>query len=892
MGQVYRARDNRLDRLVAIKVLPDAFAADPDRLARFEREAKTLASLNHPHIAAIYAIEKSAGQYALVMELIEGDDLSERIARGAIPLDEALPIARQIAEALEAAHEQGIIHRDLKPANIKLRLDGTVKVLDFGLAKAVEGAGQAGGAGEAGRTLATLTSPAMMTGVGVILGTAAYMAPEQARSKAVDRRADIWAFGCVLYEMLTGMRLFGGDSVAETLGLIFSREPDLNALPAGTPERVRTLIARCLVKEPRQRLRDIGEARVALDGASDNPAIRPVAQPGQPATSQKRSGLVAALAVAAVAIVALAVPAVTHLRETPAPRPQETRLEINTPVTDSATSFALSPDGRQVVFAASGDGAQRLWLRSFGATAAQPLAGTEGATYPFWSPDGRSIGFFTPSALKRLDLGGGAPQVVAPVTVGAGGTWSADGVIVFAPNGASSKSPLMKVPAAGGSTAAVTTLGPRDSGHRSPFFLPDGRRFLYNVAGAADVAGIYLGSLDGSQPTRLTAAGSNGLWVPDTGLATRSASGSGWLVWVRLGTRTLVGQQLDLERATLVGNTATLADDVVVETISGSQPVVAVSVAGTGLVAYRSGAPSQRQLTWVDRRGNALGIIGSSDVGLRNPRVSADSQRVVVERVGTQTDLWLVDSVRASRFTFTPSNDGFPVWSPDDRRIAFESGQAGSLNLFVKSASGTGPDELLLGSNHTLVPFSWSTDGQFLVYTDYDPQTNADLWILPMAGPRTPSVLLKTPYRETQGMLSPDGRWVAYTSDQSGQNEIYVRRFVPPGPDRSTNNGSDEQWQVSTAGGIYPAWRQDSHELYYLDPAGALNGVPVGGSTTFESAVPTALFTARIYGGGVDTQQGRNYDVAKDGRFLVNMVVGSPTTPITLIQNWNPEAAK
>ena len=423
MGQVWRATDTTLGRQVAIKILPDMFAADPERLARFEREAKTLASLNHPHIAAIYGFEKSPGMHALVMELVEGEDLSQRIARGAIPLDEALPIAKQIAEALEAAHEQGIIHRDLKPANIKVRADGTVKVLDFGLAKALD---PAAASTPAAMNSPTITSPAM-TQAGMILGTAAYMAPEQARGKAVDRRADIWAFGAVLFEMITGKRAFGGDDVAETLANVINKEPAWDALLPAVPTHVRQTLRLCLKKSSRERVPDIGAVRLALDGAFETTA--PPAALTTAASSRGRLSWIVATA-AVVGMAAMAWPTLRYLRQTPTPAPPETRLEIATPATSDLVSFAVSPDGRQIVFVASGDGASRLWVRPLDTTAAQPLAGTDGASYPFWSPDSRSIGFFADGQLKRLDLAGGAPQTLAPAQVARGGTWSADGVIL------------------------------------------------------------------------------------------------------------------------------------------------------------------------------------------------------------------------------------------------------------------------------------------------------------------------------------------------------------------------------------------------------------------------------------------------------------------------------
>ncbi len=509
MGEVYRARDRRLQRDVAIKILPEPFAADPERLARFEREAQVLASLNHPNIAAIYGLEEGPAEAgppvrALVLEFVDGPTLADRIAQGPLPLDEALPVAKQIADALEAAHEHAVVHRDLKPANIKLRPDGTVKVLDFGLARALEPVG----AGVSGPDAPTITSPALMTRAGVILGTAAYMAPEQARGKPVDRRADVWAFGCVLFEMLTGRRAFDGEDMPEILSCVLQREPEWHLLPSDVPQAIQRLLRLCLEKDVKKRRRDAGDVRIDLDqalaGAADS-AAPPVAAS---AASRRERRAWSLAAVSLVALAALAVPAVRYLREMPPAAPPETRTEIATPATGDPTSFALSPDGRQLVFVASGDGPPRLWLRPLSGTASQPLVGTEGASLPFWSPDSRSVGFFANGQLKRLDLGGGVPQTLA-TAVPRGGTWNAAGVILFARSGAGR---LVRVSASGGDAVAVTRLD-RQGTHWWPAFLPDGRRFLFYATGTAETAGIHLGSLDAGETTRLTAAETAGVYA-------------------------------------------------------------------------------------------------------------------------------------------------------------------------------------------------------------------------------------------------------------------------------------------------------------------------------------------------------------------------------------------
>jgi Tol biopolymer transport system component len=876
MGEVYRATDTNLRRSVAIKVLPDSFAKDGDRIARFTREAQTLASLNHPNIAAIHGLEESNGVRALVMELVEGEDLSQRMLRGAIPLDEALPLAIQIAAALEAAHEPGIVHRDLKPANIKVRPDGTVKVLDFGLAKAMgtaEAVAYLGpGAGHPLRGVAdlpTITSPAL-TQAGMILGTAAYLAPEQAKGKPVDKRADIWAFGAVLYEMLTGRRAFTGDDTTDTIVAVVSREPDWSALPPDTPPAIRRLLRRCLEKDRKRRLADAADARLEIEDALSAPAADPawaIAAPS--ALAWLPWALVASLSVAVVAVL------LTWAPWRPAPALGETRVDIVTPATTDSASFALSPDGRHIVFVAAGDGGSRLWLRSLATTMPQPLAGTEGASFPFWSPDSRSVGFFAATTLKRLDLGGPV-QILAPTRGGRGATWLADGVIVFAPDRAS---PLMRVSAAGGEAVAVTTLGPGQSSHGWPHGVPGGSQFVFYVRGAPDASGIYLGTLDG-KTTRLTAADNAGVYL------------SKWLLWVRAGT--LVARRLDLARGALTGEPVTLADGMPAYDESYTNRS-AVSVAATGLVAYRSGEISLRQLTWFDRSGTTRGTAGDLDrSGLSSPSVSPDGRRVAVSRtVEGNTDVWLLDGARMSRVTLDAASDRFPLWSPDGTRIVFASSRSGRFEIYQKLAGGAGVEERLVPSDQLAVAASWSPDGRFLLYINNDPQTNTDLWVLPMAKDRTSSVFLKTPFAERWGTFSPDGRWVAYHSNESGQHEIYLRPFVPPGESSPAAGTAGKQRQVSTGGGVYPVWRRDGREMYYLDPKGVMMAVPITvTATTLQPGAAFVLFPTRILGGGVDRGLGPQYDVAPDGRFLINMVQDEAAAPITLLMNWNPEAKK
>ena len=860
MGEVYRARDTRLKRDVALKVLPAALADDADRLARFQREAEVLAALNHAHIAQLYGLEDSndaAGvpTRALVMELVEGVDLSQRIARGPLPLEEAVSIARQIADALGAAHEQGIIHRDLKPANIKLRRDGTVKVLDFGLAKAVS----ATTASDVSTESNMITSPAKTT-LGIILGTTAYMPPEQARGHPVDRRADIWAFGAILYEMLTAQRAFEGADLSETIAAVVSLEPDWAALPGNTPQLVRRLLRRCLDKDRKRRLDSAAALQFDLEEAVTGSAsdVRDGPKPIEPPLSIP-------LWVAVASIVALLATLGLWSPWRGAPLPPETRVDIVTPATGDPASFALSPDGRQVVFVASHDDVSYLWLRSLATTSAQPLTGTEGASFPFWSPDGRSVAFFAATALKRLDLDGGTPQTLSSVTNGSGGTWNANGAIVFAP---STTSGLMRVSASGGATAIATPLGPHHVGHVAPHFLPDGQQFLFYAQGVQDTTGIYLGALDGRTPIRLAASDSAGVYLP-----------TGWLLLVRAGN--LVAQRLDVAKAETLGDAATLATGVVPDRFRS-----AVSVAATGVIAYRTGI-AKRQLVWRDRSGAAHGNVGTQDGTLVEPRVSPDGQRVVVSRTaeGNQ-DLWLLDGSRTSRFTFDTAADRSPAWSPDGRTIAFHSSRTGIGDLYVKLTTGARPEERLVASDQLKAPGNWSADGALLLYHSVDPPTDLDLWVVPTANGRAPSIVLKTPFRESYPMFSPDSRWVAYQSNESGQYEVYVRPFIWVGTAGAATEG---QWQVSTSGGIHPVWGPNGKELYYLDPTGAMMAASITPKGPhLDVGTPVRLFAADIVGGGGDAQQRRQYDVGPDGRFLINTIVEDISTPITLLMNWRP----
>jgi Tol biopolymer transport system component/tRNA A-37 threonylcarbamoyl transferase component Bud32 len=883
MGDVYQAHDTKLGRDVAIKVLPEKFARDFERLARFQREAKLLAALNHPNIATIHGLEQSGDTHYLVMELVSGDTLRDRILLdGALPIEEALTIARQIAEALEAAHnsEKAIVHRDLKPANIKVTPEGRVKVLDFGLAKAFTAEPSAEDVGNS----PTLSMNA--TAQGVIMGTAAYMSPEQAKGKPVNKATDIFAFGSVLYEMLTGKQAFTGGDVGDILASVVKTDPDWTQFPADTPPNIRTLLRRCLRKDRNQRLQDAATLRIeiedALSGALPVNADLPIGAVAPQAISPARRLVIPAMA--AALLLALATLAFTYFRGGPPPAAPEMRTEIVTPGATDSTSIALSPDGRQIVFAANSDGALRLWLRRLDTTQPRLLPDTEGASYPFWSPDSRSIAFFAGAKLKTLDTAGGAPQTLADAGNGRGGTWNRDGIILFAP---STSGPIFRIAATGGNPVAVTRVNSLPGSHRFPQFLPDGRSFLFYATSAVpENSGIFLAALDSGEPKRLMGADAAGAYLP-------VGDRTGWLLFPDEGN--LRAQRLDLGRRELVGSPVATADSVSIDITLRS---TAVSVSAAGLVAYRSGGIANRQLIWYDRSGKMLGSLGEPDrSGLNGPRLSPDGRRVAVSRnVQANSDLWLMDGTRTTRFTFDPGADRWPVWSPDGSRVAFVSGRAGHTDIYVKPANGSGSEEPLVESADSKIPSDWSPDGRFLAFMVTDPKSLFDLWVLPMGGASSANSkekakslpLIKTPFNDATLIFSPDGRWIAYDSDESGRWEVYIRPFNGTSP-QSPGAG---QWQVSTSGGEWQHWRADGKELYYISLDGKMMAVPITvNGASIEPGKPEVLFQTMVYGIG-DPNSGPQWDLSRDGRFLINTVLDEGIAPITLIQNWNPEVKK
>ncbi|MGH9686422.1 MAG: protein kinase domain-containing protein [Candidatus Acidiferrales bacterium] len=880
MGEVYRARDSKLGRDVAIKVLPDAFARDPERLARFQREAKLLASLNHSNIAAIHGLEDSGNTHALVMELAEGPTLADRIRSGPIPVDEALRIAKQITEALEYAHERGIVHRDLKPANIKVTADDTVKILDFGLAKAVQGEA---GATDVGNSP---TISQMATESGVLLGTAGYMSPEQAKGKPVDRRADIWAFGCVLYEMLTGQRAFQGETVTDTLAAIMRAEPDWSQLPAATPTRVRVLLQRCLQKDPKQRLRDIGDARISLDEVLSGTAD-PIAAPSA-ASGRKPWSLWIAWGVATLFIAAFLAAVFVRTKKPPAAQMDPVRFEVQLPEKVSAIStgaFALSPDGRKLAFAARGPGGgMQLWIRSMDSLDARPLSGSEtsadSAGFPpfFWSPDSRYIAFSAVGKLEKLDTAAGERQAICDIRGGAvGGSWSRDGVIIFP----EAPGPIMKVAADGGSPVPVTAAAPGNGTLADvfPYFLPDGHHFLYvHISATPGENGIYVGSIDAKphdQPRKkLLSETSSVAYVP-------SSEGSvGDLLFV--GNGQLLAQPFDASRLELAGEPVIVAERV---GIFGGFGFFSVSDRGT--LVYRTGGQEQeQQLTQFDRKGKPIGVAGDPGDFL-TVALSPDGKRAAYVSLGGQSlsrDLWLVDISRntSTRLTFGVSPTGL-VWSPGGNQIVFASQGSSGSSLYQQSTNGAEGQQLLLKSPTSAIPTSWSHDGRYLLYTSTTAATKDDLWVLPFEGDKRPRPLLRTEFNERDARFSPDGRWIAYTSDESGREEIYVRPFFLAADGKTAPAGA--KWLISSSGGIQPRWREDGKELYYAAPNADIMAVAIATQPTFQAGIPKALFPMPVAGGPA---LGSKWDVTADGqRFLIAApAAASATTPFTVVLNW------
>jgi serine/threonine protein kinase/Tol biopolymer transport system component len=914
MGEVWHATDTRLGRQVALKLLPEDFVVDPERHARFEREARVLASLSHPNIAVLFGLEhlqaisgagEGAGKlppyttgpsasdpghglratghdmgratgalHVLVMELVEGEDLAARVARGPLPVDESLAIALQVASALEAAHEKGIVHRDLKPANVAVTPDGTVKVLDFGLAKAWEA-----DAGTSNPSLSpTITS--RNTREGVILGTAAYMSPEQARGKPVDRRTDIWAFGCLLYEMLTGARTFAGDTVTDVIAAVVTRDPDWSALPPVLGERTREVLRRCLEKDPKRRFRDIGDVRFELEeGRKPSAAVPSTAPPAAavavaPARAARRP---LAWLGGAAGVLALG----TAIGWLAAPRPADRRVvefELQSP---AGTAFYLdperpgaavvSPDGEAVAFTAEAKGVVQLYVRPLASAAARPVPGTDGAQYPFWSPDSRSLGYFAGGKLRKVQVMGSAspPVTICDAEEVKGASWGAAGLIVFAPN---ASSVLMRVPEAGGTPAATTQFDTtlNEESHRHPRFLPDGRHFLYlaRVNGGSNENGVMVGSIDGGPGTLLLRSPAAAQYA------------DGHLLFLREGT--LMAQPFDASRRRLSGEAVPVADGV--SLVSNATALAVFSASDDGILLYQSGGTTAtRKLVWRDREGRVTGALGDEavyyDVSL-SPL--GDQAAVTVAGSSGAGDVWVYDIARAvrTRLTFDPSDEWRVVWSPDSKMLAFASDRAGHYDLYTLAVGGSQPEELLYASDNVKVPCSISPDGRTLLFQEQSRETGWDIFAIPLAGERTPRLLVSAASDQGLASFSPDGRWVAYSSNESGHLEVYVAPF--PGPGR--------KWQVSTRGGYWPTWRADGREITYLDTAGTITTVPVETrGDALSAGMPQPAFLLQP----PETNNSR-FTVSADGsRFLaIEPVQALVRPPLTVVVSWTARLAK
>ena len=869
---MYRARDARLHREVALKVLPEAMSFDTDRLARLEREAQVLASLSHPNIAAIHGLEESAGVRALVLELVEGPTLADRIAAGALPLDEAMPIARQIASALEAAHDAGIIHRDLKPANIKIRPDGTVKVLDFGLAKAVEG--RSGHSGTASMS-PTLTTPAV-TGIGTILGTAAYMAPEQARGRTLDKRADIWAFGCVLYEMLTGRRAFEGSDVTDVLASVIKSDPDWGALPADVPVPVRTTLKRCLQKDVSQRFRDIGDVRLALDGSfhSEATPLAPVAA-AVPGRNVGRSLLWATGGVIAGALIAAA-GAWALLRPAPAPLVKLTAAHAGAEQVGGAGSdVAVTPEGRTLVYLASEAGGTRslLYVRALDQLAATRLApNIENVGNLFLSADGRWIGFVDQAerSVKKVATSGGPALSVGrlPANVQVvGAAWGPDDTVVFG----TASGPLMLMPANGGTPSAITKVDPTkgELAHRHPEFLPNGD-ILFTVSPLdAQPESSYVALLDrqtGAYRPVIQAA------------ADPQYLQTGHIVYVNAGFLRAVA--FDLDGRAVRGTPVTLAEGV--STKASSTASFAVSPAGTLTYIAGSAVTGRRMVVWVDRSSGEEPL----DLPVRAyayARLSPDGQRIALDIRDEGNDIWTWDLTRRTltRLTFDPGFNRGPSWMPDGRHLLFSAVRDGAEYIHMQPADGSSPARSVGPGGTVQIPDGVSPDGKWVLFVQ--PSTPPyDIYMMNLDGQQKPQVLLGEGFSETNPNISPDGRWLAYQSDESGKDEIYVRPFP---------HVSGGRWQVSTNGGTRPLWSRDGRELFYYLPPGIVMAAAVTPGSTFSAAAPTQI----IKGTFLAPQTGRMYDVTPDGkRFLMLKEARAegerPAPPqLVVVQNWIDE---
>jgi serine/threonine-protein kinase len=878
MGEVYRARDPRLGRDVAIKVLPEAFARDAKCMARFQREAKVLASLDHPNIASIYGLENSGGRRALVMQLVEGPTLANRIKQGPIPVDEAVPIAKQICDALEYAHEHGIVHRDLKPANIKVASDDTVKILDFGLAKAIETtAAPAQGTqvddllhrmeklleGDTQANIANSpTVSEMVTSAGILLGTAGYMSPEQAKGRPVDRRADIWSFGCVLYEMLTGKAPFRGETPTDTLAAVIRGEPDWSQFPSATPMRLRLLVQRCLQKDPKQRLQAIGDGRIALDealsGAPESifTGTAPISVPfGQ-----------RALPWTLFCLTAVALAALTFIRFGGKGLPlNAARVQIVLPAGDrldiSDLNVALSSDGAQLAYVGIHEGVSQLYLRSLDSLEPKAIPGTEGAFNPFFSPDGQWIGFFAKGKMKKVPVNGGAVLTLCDAGSSGGASWGSDDTIIFSPSAQAGAAGLSQVPASGGQPRILTNpdVTKSEYSHRYPQILPGGRAVVFTAMDGFgwDESRIEVLRLDTGERRVLIRGGHTGRYLP-----------TGYLVYYRAGA--LLEVPFDLDRLETKSDTPVVVADGVLQDAAGAAAAV-YAVSSAGVMAYIPAPAGVRQfeqrLVWVDRQGKIESLVAPTRA-YAQAALSPDGRHVAVIINSRTQELWVYDLVRGALTRLSSEQGSIQdvVWTPDGRRVAYRTNKAGHWDLYWRPADGSGSEEQLTEIGYNGMPSSWSPDGKELAFTEISPTTGFDLWILPLAGDRKPRPFLTTPFNESWAQFSPDGHWLAYESDESGGGQIYVQAYPGPGG----------KWQLSTDGGRSPAWNPNGRELFYRDGDKTMV-VAIRTSPSFGAGKPRLLY------------EGPAGDPARDGqRFLGIQAVEpeQPPTQINVMLNW------
>src|SRR5215813_14131699 len=881
MGEVYRAKDTRLNREVAIKVLPPSFESEVDRLTRFEQEARATSALNHPNILTVHDIGRHDGSPYIVAELLEGENLREQLNAGMPGYRNAIGYAQQIASGLAAAHAKNIVHRDLKPENVFVTDAGRVKILDFGLAKLRPQRVEAAESGVA--TQKAITDP------NTILGTVGYMAPEQVRGQDADHRSDIFSFGVILYEMLRGRQPFTGESAIEVMNAILKEEPEelteSNSKISLAAERI---VRRCLEKRPERRFQSTSDLCFAIETLSTSSASRLDVATQLPAVEKHWSGTLLRNTrlpwiAAAVSFFALLVTLYLFVY-----RPQYQRTEarvlkffILPPEKTSFGQLALSPDGKWLAFSGATGGKVQLWVRPMDSLEARALPGTAGAAYPFWSPDSRFIGFFADARLKRIEVSGGPAQTLCETPQGYGGTWSSDGVILFArgwPAG------LFRTSATGGEPAQVSKPDPTrlEAAYNFPSFLPDGRHFLYNVRGGAkDIRGLHVGSLDGTLKRQLISENTSARYI--SAIPNDSGESDGWLVYRREDA--LLAQRFDARLLQLTGVPIPISDKV------GHDPIntdyVNFSVSDTGVLVFDPSESQERQYAWIDRGGKPTGSLNVVS-GAGSAWLSPDERRFVADRIDFQAgapDLWVCDvnGANCARFTFEPGNDFCPVWSPDGSRIVWSSAREGVLNLYQKAASGAGQDSPLLRSEYAKFPTDWSRDGRFIIYFEVNPQTKNDVWILPVVGndgqsTGEPKPVLHTAANESWAALSPDGRWLAYASDESSRYEIYVQSFP---------TGGGKQL-ISSGGGNNPRWRRDGKELFYYSADGKMMAVSVKTGESFEAANAVSLFDFRA---GTSVLAHAPFAVTDDGqRFLINVIVQNQTaTPLTGVSNWTAE---